>query len=58
MNNNLTNIMEILSHRGEQQYGTEAVSQLEHALQCATLAEHNNSGTGSVKWERLNLCLA
>ena len=40
---NLTNIIEILSTKGYKQYGTEAVSQLEHALQCATLAEQNNA---------------
>ena len=36
-------ILEILSTKGHEQYGTEAVSQLEHALQCATLAETNNA---------------
>lgn len=39
----LTEISEILSSKGHEQYGTEAVSQLEHALQCATLAEQKNS---------------
>ncbi|MFB2833061.1 phosphonate degradation HD-domain oxygenase [Floridanema evergladense] len=33
-----TKIVEILRSRGDRQYGGEAVSQLEHALQCATLA--------------------
>ncbi|MDJ0692417.1 MAG: HD domain-containing protein [Xenococcaceae cyanobacterium MO_188.B32] len=40
---NLTEIIRILATKGYEQYGTEAVSQLEHALQCATLAEKNNS---------------
>lgn len=35
----LNRILEILTTRGNTQYGREAVSQLEHALQCATLAE-------------------
>ena len=45
MKPNLTQIIEILSTKGYEQYGTEAVSQLEHALQCATLAEQNNSSS-------------
>ena len=43
MKPNLTDIIRILATKGHEQYGTEAVSQLEHALQCATLAEKNNS---------------
>ncbi len=39
----LKQVFEILSTKGNAQYGTEAVSQLEHALQCATLAETSNS---------------
>jgi phosphonate degradation associated HDIG domain protein len=35
----LNDITELLTTRGAQQYGSEAVSQLEHALQCAHLAE-------------------
>jgi phosphonate degradation associated HDIG domain protein len=35
----LNQILEILKTKGNTQYGREAVSQLEHALQCATLAE-------------------
>ena len=35
----LNRILEILTTQGNAQYGREAVSQLEHALQCATLAE-------------------
>ena len=36
---NLDDIGALLRHRGAAQYGDEAVSQLEHALQCAWLAE-------------------
>lgn len=41
--NNITiaQILELYHHRGQTQYGGEAVSQLEHALQCATLAEED-----------------
>lgn len=35
----LTTISRLLSDRGRARYGAEAVSQLQHALQCATLAE-------------------
>lgn len=35
----LNSILQIYRDRGHGQYGGEAVSQLEHALQCATLAE-------------------
>ncbi|MEM9904268.1 MAG: phosphonate degradation HD-domain oxygenase [Cyanobacteria bacterium P01_D01_bin.44] len=34
----IEDIMQMLSTRGEAQYGKEAVSQLQHGLQCATLA--------------------
>jgi phosphonate degradation associated HDIG domain protein len=37
--NSVDEIFEILEARGGAQYGGERVSQLEHALQCATLAE-------------------
>ena len=43
MQSNLAKIIDILLIKGNAQYGMEAVSQLEHALQCATLAETNNS---------------
>ena len=43
MNTDLNSIIQILLTKGGEQYGMEAVSQLEHALQCATLAEQNNS---------------
>jgi phosphonate degradation associated HDIG domain protein len=39
MSLNLQDIQRLLDQRGAQQYGLEAVSQLEHALQCAHLAE-------------------
>lgn len=42
MQNSLTSILDILSTKGGGQYGQEAVSQLEHALQCAALAEATN----------------
>lgn len=35
----LKRTLDILTTKGNTQYGQEAVSQLEHALQCATLAE-------------------
>ncbi len=35
----LNQILDLYRHRGQAQYGGEVVSQLEHALQCATLAE-------------------
>jgi|GEM_PF-125061 len=37
--NGLDNIARLLSKKGVVRYGAEAVSQLDHALQCATLAE-------------------
>lgn len=36
-------LVQTLRDRGHEQYGSEAVSQLEHALQCATLAAAANS---------------
>lgn len=36
---NIDDIVRLLEQRGAQQYGLEAVSQREHALQCAHLAE-------------------
>ncbi|HEY9699108.1 MAG TPA: phosphonate degradation HD-domain oxygenase [Trichocoleus sp.] len=35
-------ILQLLETKGNAQYGGEAVNQLEHALQCAMLAETNN----------------
>jgi phosphonate degradation associated HDIG domain protein len=42
MKNNLSEITELYLTLGSEQYGGEAVTQLQHALQCASLAE--NSG--------------
>lgn len=41
MSTSLTQILDLYRDRGQAQYGGEAVSQLEHALQCATLAEED-----------------
>lgn len=40
----LSDICSLLLRRGHAQYGDEAVSQLQHALQCATLAEQAGEG--------------
>ncbi len=46
MNSTLTQQIESLfSQRGDSEYGGEAVTQLEHALQCATLAEQEGAPT-------------
>ncbi|MEB3217912.1 MAG: HD domain-containing protein [Nostocales cyanobacterium 94392] len=39
MNFSIENIINLFHEKGSQMYGAEAVTQLEHALQCATLAE-------------------
>lgn len=39
----VSEIVETLRTMGEAQYGREAVSQLQHALQCADLAEQNGA---------------
>ncbi|MGK7912430.1 MAG: phosphonate degradation HD-domain oxygenase [Synechococcus sp.] len=39
----LETIEQLYCDRGSQQYGNEAVSQLEHALQCATLAQERGA---------------
>jgi phosphonate degradation associated HDIG domain protein len=39
----IADIIETLSSLGEQRYGKENVSQLAHALQCATLAEEDGA---------------
>ncbi|OLP16734.1 phosphohydrolase [Leptolyngbya sp. 'hensonii'] len=39
----LSSILELLASEGHRQYGGEAVSQLEHALQCANLAQINGA---------------
>ena len=43
MKRNLQTILEIFKTKGNQQYGQAAVTQLEHALQSALLAEKENS---------------
>lgn len=40
----IDDILRLLQARGEDRYGEEAVSQLEHALQCAQLAEQAGCG--------------
>ena len=42
MHPQLQNILQILATKGHTQYGREAISQLEHALQCAALAENDD----------------
>ncbi|MEO0987629.1 MAG: phosphohydrolase, partial [Cyanobacteria bacterium J06639_14] len=39
MTNPIPSLLSLYRQRGQAQYGGEAISQLEHALQCATLAE-------------------
>ncbi|MGD1804383.1 phosphonate degradation HD-domain oxygenase [Dapis sp. BLCC M126] len=48
----LETILNILSFKGHSQYGQEPISQLKHALQCATLAE-----LGSASNELIVACL-
>ncbi len=45
---NVEEIARLLSTKGERQYGREAVSQLDHALQCAQLAEQAGESAGTV----------
>lgn len=52
MTEHLDKIIDILITQGYQQYGGEPVSQLEHALQCAFLAEQEN-----VSSEMITACL-
>lgn len=44
MKPSLEELTNLLTHQGTAMYGQEAVSQLEHALQCATLAEAAGKG--------------
>ena len=44
----LSELIKLYSDRGQAQYGGEAVSQLEHALQCATLAEESGESTALI----------
>ncbi|NEQ95224.1 MAG: HD domain-containing protein [Cyanothece sp. SIO2G6] len=48
----LSELIELYGDRGQAQYGGEAVSQLQHALQCATLAE-----TAGASAELITACL-
>ena len=43
MNPIIEKILTTFEHRGSEKYGTEAVTQLEHALQSASLAEAENA---------------
>ncbi|MEL7475624.1 MAG: HD domain-containing protein, partial [Cyanobacteria bacterium J06555_12] len=44
----LDTIEQLYRDRGSQQYGNEAVSQLEHALQCATLAQERGASNATI----------
>lgn len=48
MSLSIPEIVQLLSSRATTWYGQEAVSQLEHALQCASLAEHSNEAPETV----------
>ena len=43
MNPVVVHILELFGQRGKALYGSESVTQLEHALQCAALAETDNA---------------
>ena len=43
MTNPITEIFEMFEHRGGAEYGGERVTQLQHALQCATIAEEEGA---------------
>lgn len=49
---NLYKILDIFATKGHSQYGGEPVSQLEHGLQCATLAKQNSASS-----ELITACL-
>jgi hypothetical protein len=42
MKMNLNEIIDLLVYKGDSQYGGESISQLQHALQCANLAQEAN----------------
>lgn len=44
----LQEVQDLLLHRGQTQYGLEAISQLEHALQCAHLAEQAGETSATI----------
>ncbi|MCU0568003.1 MAG: HD domain-containing protein [Oculatellaceae cyanobacterium Prado106] len=46
--NTLETLLETLATKGHQQYGQEAVTQLEHALQCAAIAESKDSSAALI----------
>ena len=48
MSLSLSEISELLQDHGQKQYGMEAVNQLEHALQCADLAEQAGETPASI----------
>ena len=48
MSLSISEIVQLLSSRATTWYGQEAVSQLEHALQCASLAEKSNESSETV----------
>ncbi|GBO54815.1 HD phosphohydrolase-like protein [Pseudanabaena sp. lw0831] len=48
----LSEILDILATRGHAQYGGEPISQLEHSLQCATLAQKHSANA-----ELITACL-
>ena len=50
----LSDIALLLTEQGTNQYGGEAVSQLEHALQCATLAEQAQESAETITAARLH----
>ena len=41
-------ILKLFEERGDSEYGGEAVTQLEHALQCATMAEQENASSALI----------
>jgi predicted HD phosphohydrolase len=48
MSLSIDEIVKLLTDRGTQQYGRESVNQLEHALQCAYLAEQGGESSHTV----------
>jgi phosphonate degradation associated HDIG domain protein len=45
---NINDIRHLLTVSGKREYGRESVSQLEHALQCASFADEANESTATV----------
>ncbi len=48
MNPHIETIVTLFESRGSEKYGQEDVTQLQHALQCATLAESEQAGAGLI----------